>query len=232
MSTDANVTKFISELEGMKDYVRVHDTPRLPRMNQLPPKTFLTAAGILLGSLFVRFGVLAFVKYRTLAKATTLQHLIQGNRSEGVLRRVVGSEGVLVGSFPTLTPDMSIIVRAIDDKGHLKLGSERMSSTDDIPDERTQEIWEILGQTIASSQSELHPVFIPHTRGSVSFITMKLPPPTTELMGELRSALQKSHFIPVHTPKRGPLKSLSFLKLNSSIVNGQLHPELVISALI
>ena len=228
MSTDdANVTKFISELEGMKDYVRVHDTPRLrlPRMNQLPPKTFLTAAGILLGSLFVRFGVLAFVKYRTLAKATTLQHLIQGNRSEGV---VVGSEGVL----PTLTPDMSIIVRAIDDKGHLKLGSERMSSTDDIPDERTQEIWEILGQTIASSQSELHPVFIPHTRGSVSFITMKLPPPTTDLMGELRSALQKSHFIPVHTPKRGPLKSISFLKLNSSIVNGQLHPELVISALI
>lgn len=223
MDTDEiTVKKFISELESLKDYIQDTDTSAsqtLPSyafytqlIDHINPKFILTVAGAILGSLFIRYGLLAFVKYRALVNATTLQHLMKGNPS-----------------FPTLTPDMSVIIRAIDDKGHLNVG---FTDDDEIPNERTQEIWEIIGKTVAFSQPEIHPIFIPNTHGAVSFIMIPLPSSTVDLISDLRLALQKSHFIPMHTPKRGPLKSIPFLKLNSSVVNGHLHPELVISALI
>jgi hypothetical protein len=131
-------------------------------------------------------------------------------------------------AIPSLTSDMSIIVRVINDKGHPQPIMD--DENDDIP-LRLQEVWEIIGNTIANTEKELSPIVLPHSKGAISFVTIDIPPPqynvdlTTDLIRELRTA----HFIPLHPPKRGNLVSIKFLSFDTSIVNGKVHPELVLT---
>lgn len=211
------VNNFISQLKELGNNIQpIPDVPLSEKIEKtiehVGLKNIFAAAGTLLGLLFIRYGSEAFLRYRAIHKASSIRQLMKG-----------------YPSFPSLTQDMSIVIRAIDDKGHLK---PIIDEYGEIP-ERMKELWELVGQTVASSQEELHPIFIPNTKGAVSFITMSVPTSNLDLnlTSSLRDVLQKSHFLPLHTPKRGPLKSMSFLKMNSSIIQGHLHPELVISAI-
>lgn len=174
-------------------------------------------ASVLLGSLFIRYGLESLLRYREMRQrrdAKSIQQLKVGLKN-----------------LPPLSSDMSIIVRTINDRG---VPRAVFDTEDDfeVP-ERLQEAWEIVGQTVAVSEPDISPVFIPGSKGAVSFITISLPTEETQdIITELESRLRQSHFIPSKTPKRGPLKSMKYLKLDSSIVNGKLHPELLISIIL
>jgi hypothetical protein len=174
-------------------------------------------ASVLLGSLFIRYGLEALLRYREMRQrrdAKTIQQLKLGLKN-----------------LPPLSSDMSIIVRTINDRGVPRAVFDAEDEFE-VP-ERLQQAWEIVGQTVAASESDISPTFIPGSKGAVSFITISLPKEETQdIITDLESRLKQSHLIPSKTPKRGPLKSMKYLKLDSSVVNEKLHPELLISIIL
>jgi hypothetical protein len=167
---------------------------------------------VFLGILFLKTGFRAFSSYRAALK-----------------RRHAKSLQDLYGSFDLLklTPDMTIVVRCIDEKGKLK------HSMNEEDDDELQKIWEIVGDTVASDEKTIEPIFISDSNHNVSFIRLPIPiDPSKNLLQDLQTRLKENQYIPTRSAKRGPLKSFSFTRLDSSELEGKLHPELVISVIV
>lgn len=167
---------------------------------------------VFLGILFVKIGFSAFSYYRAAYKHRHAKSLTDLYESFDLLK---------------LTPDMTIVVRCIDEKGQLK---QRMNEEDD---DELQKIWEIVGDTVASDEKIIEPIFISESNPNVSFIRLPIPTDVSKnLFQDLQTRLKENQYIPSRSAKRGPLKSFSFIRLDSSEIEGKLHPELVISAII
>ena len=208
-SEAATAATFVAQLESLKEHLQPQRGGR-----SLPQHFGWIAAAALLSSLFLHYGFRALTQYRHAAarrRATALHHL----KTEP--------------QWPSLSPDLSVVVRAIDDRGRLKA---ILKNEDDPPSSRFQEVWTIVANTVARREKVITPVIIPHLHGAVSFITLPTPAVETELVGPLREALRQAQFLPRHTPRRGPLKDASLVSLQTSVVNGRLHPELVLSVLL
>jgi len=132
--------------------------------------------------------------------------------------------------LPSLSSDMSIIVRIINDKGVPQpIMDDYEEETGSIP-ARLQNVWEIIGDTVASNVTELQPTLIPNMKGTLSFVTIPIPQ-SKDLISELQNKLKANHFIPISTPHRGPLAHKSFLTFDTSLVEDKIHPELLITVI-
>lgn len=167
---------------------------------------------VFLSLLFVKIGFSAFSSYRAAYRRKHAKSLKDLYNSIDLLK---------------LTPDMTIVVRCINEKGQLK------PFMDEVDDDGLQKVWEIIGDTVAADEKTIEPIFISDLNHNISFIKLPIPiDPSKNLMQELQIQLKENHFIPTRSPKRGPLRSFSFTRIDSSEIDGKLHPELVISVLI
>ena len=174
--------------------------------------TIFDVSFILLSMLFLNYGLKAFSYYK-----------------QSIRKKYAQTLGDFFGTLNLLklTHDMSIVVRCINEQGQLK------KSMTDEDDDALQTVWEIIGDTVAIDEKTIEPIFISETNHNVSFIKIPLPlDPSKNLIQDMRIRLKENQFIPSHTPKRGPLKSLSFIHIDSSELDNKLHPELVISVIL
>lgn len=174
--------------------------------------SFFKLSLLLLSILFVKLGFRAFSSYRAAYR-----------------RKHAKSIKDLFGSYDLLklTSDMSIVVRCVNEKGQLK------PIMDETDDEALQKVWEIIGDTVAIDEKIIEPIFISDENHNVSFIKLPIPTdPSKNLLQDLQTLLKENQFIPSRSPKRGPFKSFSFIRLDSSEIDGKLHPELVISVIV
>jgi hypothetical protein len=168
---------------------------------------------VFLSLLFAKFGFNAFLYYKQVYKQKHAKSLNDLYTSSDLLK---------------LTPDMTIVARCINDKGQLK-----STMNIDSDDDGLQKVWEIIGDTVASDEKIIEPIFISETNHNVSFIKIPIPTDKTKnLIQDMQSLLKEHHFIPTKSPKRGPFKSFPFVRIDSSEIDGKLHPELVISVII
>jgi hypothetical protein len=133
-------------------------------------------------------------------------------------------------NLPSLSSDMSIIVRIINDKGFPQpIMDSYEEESGNIPT-RLQNVWEIISSTVANDVAELQPTLIPNAKGTLSFVTIPVPQ-SKDLISELQNKLKVNHFIPISTPQRGPLAHKSFLTFDTSLVKDRIHPELLITVI-
>lgn len=161
----------------------------------------------------------------TLLSALVLRYGIQHGlrKFKQVLHEEHAHSELTIPNNSKLSSNLSVIVRMLDDKGRLYTGETS---------EFLQEVWEIIGNTIAKDEKRIEPTVIPDSNGTVSFITIPTPSKTDVAVSELVLKLQKTHLIPIKTPSRGPLAGLKFVKFDSTVADNIIHPELVITIII
>lgn len=116
---------------------------------------------------------------------------------------------------PLVDDSLSIIVKTINEEGQPI--AIMKNNNDEVP-ERLQEVWQIIGDTIAQHVDEINPVILPKSKGAVSFIVINVRDQSITTKELLRELKQKN-FIP----------SDDYVTFETSLVNDKIHPELLIS---
>jgi hypothetical protein len=143
----------------------------------------------------------------------TIQELAASQKSKYTVQKKMKETSLV--EPPLVDDSLSIIVKMIDAKGQPV--AIMANDKDEVP-EQLYEIWQIIGDTIAQHVDEINPIIIPQSKGAVSFIVMDTKNQTLTTK-ELIRELKQKHFI--STDK--------FVTFETSLVDGKIHPELLIS---
>lgn len=144
-----------------------------------------------------------------------------------------------------LSPDLMIVIRLINDKNQparlLPDDMQRGSGTtkrspSPTLSRRWMEIWETVGSSLLSAESpDVSPVVVPSSQGALSFVRVPrtaLKSSPSDPIPALVQALKARRLWPQHTPRRGPLSEAKVVAFDTSVVEGQLLPELVLTLVV